>query len=442
MKIIDVLTSPWAIQPEKLIEIQSIYATHLRGEKIDVQSIEARIGKPLVNEQKPYEVIDGVAIVDVSGVLAKRMNMFMQISGGASMQLIERDIRLALNDQSVHSIILAVDSPGGTVDGTQGLANFIMESRDIKPIVTLSDGVMASAAYWIGSAASKAYISNGTVAVGSIGVVASHMDVSRREEQMGIKTTEIYAGKYKRIATQYAPLSEDGKQSIQDYVDYVYSIFVGAVANQRGVSEEKVLQDMADGRVLIGQQAVDAGLVDGVSTMQALIAELNTNRAGVAQTSTNYTKGATMLTKEQIIAEAPEVAAAFRAEGATAERDRIQSVRAQSIKGHEALIETLAFDGVTTGPEAAVQILNAERSMQEKAAKDLATAAPEAVAFAAAPAEAIEDNLENLPIEEQAKAAWDKSPTLRAEFGDNFKTYAAYRKAEADGRVKVAGKKD
>jgi signal peptide peptidase SppA len=438
MKILDILTSPWAIQPDKLLEIQAIYATHLRGEKIDIAGIEAKLGRPLANEQKPYEVVDGVAIVDISGVLAKRMNLFSQISGGASMQIIERDMRMALNDSSVHSIILAIDSPGGTVDGTQGLADFIVASRDIKPIVTLSDGVMASAAYWIGSAASKAYISNSTVAVGSIGVVASHVDVSRREEQMGIKTTEIYAGKFKRIASQYAPLSEEGKQSIQDQVDYLYSLFVGAVAKNRNVSEEKVLQDMADGRVLVGQQAIDAGLVDGVSTLQGLIAQLNEGRAGVAQNSQNQSKGANMLTKEQIIAEAPELAAAFRAEGASSERDRIQSVRAQAIPGHEALIDSLAFDGTTTGPEAAVQILNAERALKEKAVADLAGAAPAAVAFAAAPAD---DVTENLPPEEQAKAEWDKSSTLRAEFGDNFKTYAAYREAESTGRVKVAGKK-
>lgn len=396
MKILDVLTSPWAIQPEKLIEIQSIYATHLRGEKIDIAGIEARLGKPLVNEQKPYDVVDGVALVDVSGVLAKRMNLFMQISGGASMQLIERDIKMALNDASVHSIILAIDSPGGTVDGTQGLANFIQGARAIKPIVALSDGVMASAAYWIGCAASKIYITNDTVAVGSIGVVAGHVDISRQEEQMGIKTTEIYAGKYKRIASQYAPLSEEGKQSIQSHVDYLYSIFVGAVAANRNVSEEKVLQDMADGRVLIGQQAIAAGLVDGVSTIDALIEDLNKNRAGVAQTITQYSKGANMFTREQIIADSPELATAFRAEGATAERDRIQSVRAQSMLGHEALIESLAFDGVTSGAEAAMQVLAAEKSLQVQAASNLAIQAPAALAFSAAPA----DDQKNQPSSE------------------------------------------
>ena len=124
--------------------------------------------------------------------------------------------------------------------------------------------------------------------------------------------------------------------------------------------------------------------------------------------------------------------------GAVAENKRVKDVQAQSMPGHEALITALSFDGKTTGPEAAVQILNAERVLKEKAVADLAGAAPAAVAFAAAPADEV---TENLPPEEQAIAEWDKSPTLRAEFGDNFKTYAAYREAESKGRVKVAGKK-
>ena len=84
MRLIDVLTSPWAIVPEKLLEIQAIYRTHLRGEKIDLSAIEARLGKPLSNEPKPYEVVNGVAVIEMEGIVAKRMSMFTKISGGIS----------------------------------------------------------------------------------------------------------------------------------------------------------------------------------------------------------------------------------------------------------------------------------------------------------------------------------------------------------------------
>ena len=271
MRIIDVLTSPWAIVPAKLFEIQEIYRTHLRGDKIDIKAIEAKTDAPLKNETKSYQVINDTAIIPVQGVIAKKMNLFTQISGGVSTQLVGNDIKEALADDSIKSILLDIDSPGGTVDGTHELADIVFAGRDKKPIVAYSDGMIASAAYWIGSAADRIYISGDTIDIGSIGVVASHQDYSEYEKKIGVKTTEIYAGKYKRIASYHKPLSKEGKEYIQDQVDYLYSIFVDQVAKQRGVSSETVLENMADGKIFIGKQSLTAGLVDGVSTLDRLI---------------------------------------------------------------------------------------------------------------------------------------------------------------------------
>jgi signal peptide peptidase SppA len=367
MKLLDVLTAPWAIEPAKLLEIQAIYATHLRGDKIDIAAVEAKLGRALANEPKAYDIQDGVAIISLEGVIAKRANLFSQISGGVSTELVGRDFKSALNDPAVHSIILSIDSPGGTVDGTISLADLVATSA--KPVVSLASGTMASAAYWIGSAANSIYITDATTIVGSIGVVATHTDVSKAQATRGIKTTEIAAGKYKRIASSYEPLTKEGRQSIQDQVDYTYALFVDAVAKQRGVSADKVLSDMADGRIFIGQQAIDAGLVDGVSTLDALVQQLNANRAsgstgyrashnyaqdsrhsaGVAQPTHPTQEGAAMpVTRDQIAAEAPDVLVAIQQEGASAERARIQAIEAQAIPGHDALIATLKFDGKST----------------------------------------------------------------------------------------------
>ena len=249
MKIFDILTSPWAIVPESLFEIQEIYSTHLRGEKIDIKAVEAAIGKPLDNEQKPYEVHNNTAIIPVHGIIAKRMNLFSQISGGVSTQKLGNDLMEAIRDSDINAIVLDVDSPGGTVDGTEDAANLIRAARHKKPIVAWTDGMIASAAYWIASAAEKVYISGKTPTVGSIGVVATHVDYSEYEKRQGIKTTEVYAGKYKRIATEHKPLSKDGLKSIQDRVDYFYSLFVDAVAENRGKTPEAVQKNMADGRM-------------------------------------------------------------------------------------------------------------------------------------------------------------------------------------------------
>lgn len=387
MKLLDVVTGPWAIQPDKLLEIQAIYATHLRGDKIDIDAVEKRLGRPLNNEPQGYQIVDGVAVLPINGVLGKRANLFTQVSGMASTEILGRDFKAALNDPQVSGIVLSIDSPGGTVDGTQTLADIVASARGVKPVVTLAGGTMASAAYWIGAEAVEIYISSGTDQVGSIGVVSGHRDISAAEAMQGIKTTEITAGQYKRVASQYAPLSESGRASIQDTVDYLYSVFVSAVAKARGVSEDKVLQDMADGRVFIGQQAIAAGLVDGVSTLEGAIARVRQLAAGAAATQTTLKAEGETMDRESILAAHPELAEAFRAEGATAERARILGVEAQTMPGHEALITALKADGTTSPAEAAMQVLTAEKTKLGAMAGRLSADAPNPVIHATAPAE-------------------------------------------------------
>lgn len=484
MRPIDVLTSPWAIVPEKLIEICAIYSTHLRGEKIDLKAIEARIGQPLKKDAQGYENHGGVAVLPIDGPMVKKMNLFTQVSGGASMQLAERDLRMALADPSINAIVLNIDSPGGTVDGTQELAQAVTRARAQKPVLAWSDGMMTSAAYWVGSAAEAVWISGDTPMVGSIGVRTVHVDMSEYHAQMGIKVTDLYSGKYKNVGSSNAPLSKSDKQNIQDELDYLYSIFVQNVAAQRGVSESKVLADMADGRIFRGKQAVSAGLVDGVATLDALVADLaaggslyrrtlsnatislpggaaaagaaaaadSDNGAGVASEPSTETIGVHMDLKElkdkhpdlaRVLVEEGQAAGLVkgRIEGAQAERDRIAAVEAQAMPGHEALIAVLKADGKTTGPEAAVQVLAAEKAKGAAQLKGQIADAPAPAPHAMAPvvtAHAAEDA--NLPIEERCEAKWNQDPAIRAEF-TNLEAYVAYERAVAGGKVKILGRK-
>ena len=462
MRVIDVLNSPWAITPTKLSEICEIYSTHLRGEKIDIAGVEARVGDSFGRKDQGYEIVNGVAIIPIDGVIAKKMNLFSRISGGASTQMIKRDVEDALNDEEVNSIILEIDSPGGTVDGTSELASYIHESRGTKPIYALADGCMCSAAYWIGSAADKVYITSDTTQVGSIGVVSTHVDYSAQEANKGIKTTEITSGKYKRIASPHEPLSQEGREYIQSSSDYLYSLFVDGVARNRNVSTDEVLENMADGRVFIGQLSIDAGLVDGVSTLDQLIASLSSGKSPSVQTikagAADDVSGLSSNDKieevnsdmeptiESIESDHPEIAKHFSdlgfAQGAKSERERIKEVREQTMPGHEALVETLMFDGKTTGPEAAVQVLNAERSSKQKVTANIRDDAAEvATVPAAQEPEVSSKKSEDLPFEEQAKAEWDANASVRDEFNGDFDSYLAFEKAQTGGRVKVLGGK-
>lgn len=274
MKVLDILNAPWAIVPEKYLEIREIYFRHLEGVAVDLDAIEARLGMPLENEPAPYTVEDGVGIVPIEGVIAKRMDLFSRISGGVSTQTVARNFKAALADPAVKAILLNVDSPGGEVDGTQELAQLIYQSHGSKPIFAMADGFMASAAYWIGSAAERVYLASKTTGVGSIGVIATHTDVSKANEMRGIKVTHITAGKYKAVGSPYQPLDRESEDVIASEVNQIYGLFVEDVATHRGASVEKVLTDMADGRIFIGQKGVDAGLADGIRSREEVLAEL------------------------------------------------------------------------------------------------------------------------------------------------------------------------
>lgn len=281
----DILGGPWAIVPEKLLEIQAAYMRHLNDEKFNASQWLSK--NTISPPEKPYDVIDGVAVIPIHGIIAKRMNLLVHFSGGVSTQLLKRDIQAAAADSEVKSIFLDVDSPGGTVDGTEELARTVAETRSIKPIIAFTDGLMASAAYWIAASADQIYISGETSVVGSIGVVTAHVDYSRYEEKIGVKTTEIYAGKYKRIASEYSPLSGEGRSYLQDQVNLLYTIFVDKVMTNRPkklvlpksakdeLDEKGVIETTtipwADGKIFTGAQAVEVGLVDGIVSRELLL---------------------------------------------------------------------------------------------------------------------------------------------------------------------------
>jgi signal peptide peptidase SppA len=279
--------TPWAITTEMFSEIQNIYRAHTDGKVPDIAAIEAQLGRPLKATPPDYEVTaEGIAILPVTGVISKRMNMFQEISGGCSIEQCASQFKTALDDPAVSAILLKVDSPGGSIDGVFEFADMIYNARDAKPIVCLAYGQMCSAAYLIGAAASAVYASDVATVVGSIGVVAVHQDTSSKRQASGVVTTEVYRGKYKRIVTD-GPLTDEGLKSLEEKVDYCYSLFVNDVARFRGVDAETVLNTMSTDVTdyFIGRQAVDAGLVDGIETMAACVDRI---AAGI---SPQYTTG-------------------------------------------------------------------------------------------------------------------------------------------------------
>jgi ClpP class serine protease len=126
-----------------------------------------------------------------------------EMSGGTSVQRFKQSLEAALADDKVTSIMLDIDSPGGSTDLIPEMAAQIRQARKQKPIVAMANTAAASAAYWLGSQASE-FVVSPSGKVGSIGVFAAHTDVSEAEAKAGVKTTLISAGKFK---TEMSPFS-------------------------------------------------------------------------------------------------------------------------------------------------------------------------------------------------------------------------------------------
>jgi signal peptide peptidase SppA len=270
--------SLWALTEDKWAQMVPALIRHAKGEKLDAEQLQAFMGgrddKPATSSKR-----GAVAIVPIRGVIAHRMDTIGLSSGGASCESIKAMLESAFAEASVGTILLDVDSPGGTVTGCQELAAWIYEAkgRSDKKVVAISNGLMASAAYWIASQADEIVcIPSGDV--GSIGVYSVHQDLSEHLKQEGITITAIKAGKYKFEGNPFEPLSDEAREVMQARVDAAYAEFIKAVARGRGVEASAVKAGYGEGRVLKAKDAKAAGLVDRIATMDETLARLTGSR--------------------------------------------------------------------------------------------------------------------------------------------------------------------
>ena len=205
-----------------------------------------------------------------------------QISGGTSTERFSCDLKQAVDDPGIKAIVIDVDSPGGSVFGVEELASEIRAATEKKYIVAVANSLAASAAYWIGSAASEMVMTPGGE-VGSIGVYTVHQDYSDQLANEGVKTTLIKAGKYKAEGNPFEPLSDDAKEALQKRVEEIYGSFIASVANGRGVSASTVRSGFGQGRVVGAKEALDMKMVDRVETLQETLARLG---VGSSQSNT------------------------------------------------------------------------------------------------------------------------------------------------------------
>lgn len=206
-----------------------------------------------------------VAVIPIYGVIMPRATLLTLFSGGSTVQGIREQFRAALGDDAVKSILFDVDSPGGAVDGIEELATEIRAARGRKPMVAISNTLMASAAYYLACQADEVVVSPSSM-TGSIGVFMEHVEFSRMDEAMGVTATVIRRPAAKHEVNEVEPLSDDARAHLQETIDDYYGQFTSAVAKGRGVTVAAVKAGYGEGRALTARRAVDAGLADRTGT--------------------------------------------------------------------------------------------------------------------------------------------------------------------------------
>jgi capsid assembly protease len=280
---------PLAITSEGLSWAISLWDRAARGEEVSDAEVQAATG----NQRPPTRSSTGrIAVVPIYGVIMQRADYRWETSteevGAVLDSLIARP--------DVDSIVLDINSPGGTVSGTPELAAKIFNARGEKKIVAVANSMAASAAYWIGSAASE-FVVTPSGAAGSIGVWNMHIDQSKMLDSVGVKATIVSAGKYKVEGNPLEPLGEEARAEMQRVVDEYYDQFVSAVALHRGVTSAAVRSGYGEGRVLTASRAKEAGLVDRIDTMAKVFGRLGASnpnasrqRAEIARHRINLTQ--------------------------------------------------------------------------------------------------------------------------------------------------------
>lgn len=231
--------------------------------------------------RKPSGTELRVAVVQVVGTLANRVDSIDAMSGLSGYETLGEEIERLAADPSVHGILLEVDSFGGEAAGCFDLADRIHRARESKPIFGVANQFAMSAGYAILSQCSRVFVPQ-SGEVGSIGVVTTHMDLSGAAEKEGVRVTHVHAGAHKVDLSPFRALSTEARDRLQADVAQIYDQFVAAVGRGRGAALPEAKARATEALTFIGEKAVAAGLADEVgdkaAALSALFAEVEDRR--------------------------------------------------------------------------------------------------------------------------------------------------------------------
>lgn len=292
-------------------------------------------------QDKPFAFAQGIAIIPVSGSLINRFGQSYGFVTGYN--FIRSQLNLALQDEDVSGIVFDCNSYGGEAAGCFELSSDIFAARGTKPMVAVVDSNCYSACYAIASACDKIVVTP-SGGVGSIGVVAMHVDMSKAMADWGYTVTLIHSGEHKVDGNPYEALPKDVHADIQKGVDKSRASFVALVARNRNL-DAKVVHD-TEARIYRAEEAQALGLIDAIATpsqaVQAFFAELS---GSTTQPKKDTTMSAQETKPGAEMNANPAALATAQAEARTSERARISGIQScEEAKGRESLASHLALN--------------------------------------------------------------------------------------------------
>lgn len=378
---------PWLMEPGKLEELRA----QLAADPIPAEA-RGRFDQP--SQAAGVTVKNGVAVIDVRGVLMKSVPMWASWYGldATATPGVAAAIREAADEPSVKRIVLRIDSPGGQVSGIEDAANAIYEARKKKPVEALVEDMAASAAYWLASQASKISVSPGS-RVGSIGVYLVSVDTSRLMENAGITVRVHRSGELKGAGTRGAPITPEQLAYYDEHVEELASEFRAAISRGRGLGAEQVSQ-LSTGRMWRASDAKTHGLVDRIESVPAALSRIE--RA----------------IQEKHMADEKQIQDA-QAQAVEAERQRVSTIKASYPDDQDFALEQIEAGASVS--EAAIAYVP---YLQEKTKRERAELAEKAkadhAAAASAKTEAPRQTTKPVPYGEATSAPMGFIETARA----------------------------
>jgi signal peptide peptidase SppA len=274
-RVLSLAMKPWAITAEMLTVVAQVLGHRLAGDPLEFSALQRRPATEPAAE-------GSVAVLPIHGVLAPRVNALSDISGGTTFDRLSRQLSIAMAKPEIATIVLDIDSPGGSVHGASEFASKLREARKTKRIIAHANYEANSAAYWVAANASEVVAAPSAV-IGSIGVFSIHEDLSAALAQNGVKLTHVAAGKYKVDGNKAEPLSETAHARLKAMVESVYRVFLRDVADGRGRTVDAIEKGYGEGAVVSADEGLALGMIDRIATLEDTIAQALPSSARVVR---------------------------------------------------------------------------------------------------------------------------------------------------------------